>query len=128
MLFKNSVRTSKRTPHLTITKINWLMLFKFNTGVITKTPMWRTCYEEVCYKFRPWGNLLFIVSESKRDDNSVMFAARRHNPIQTGGSHSRRGSLTQDSGTADATLDTCGQCMALTINARGQYETIGDTV
>jgi hypothetical protein len=30
MLFKNSVRTSKRTPHFTITKINWLTLFKFN--------------------------------------------------------------------------------------------------
>jgi hypothetical protein len=28
MLFKNPVRTSKRTPHFTITKINWLMLFK----------------------------------------------------------------------------------------------------
>jgi hypothetical protein len=28
MLFKNSVRISKRTPHFTITKINWLMLFK----------------------------------------------------------------------------------------------------
>jgi hypothetical protein len=28
ILFKNSVRTSKRTPILTITKINWLMLFK----------------------------------------------------------------------------------------------------
>jgi hypothetical protein len=26
--FKNPVRTSKRTPHFTITKINWLMLFK----------------------------------------------------------------------------------------------------
>jgi hypothetical protein len=24
------VRTSKRTPHFTITKINWLTLFKFN--------------------------------------------------------------------------------------------------
>jgi hypothetical protein len=30
MLFKNSVRTSKRTPHFTITKINMLTLFKFN--------------------------------------------------------------------------------------------------
>jgi hypothetical protein len=30
MLFKNSVRTSKGTPHFTITKINWLTLFKFN--------------------------------------------------------------------------------------------------
>jgi len=28
MLFNNSVRTSKRTPHFTITNINWLMLFK----------------------------------------------------------------------------------------------------
>jgi hypothetical protein len=28
ILFKNSVRTSKRTPHFTITKTNWLTLFK----------------------------------------------------------------------------------------------------
>jgi hypothetical protein len=28
MLFKNSVRTSKRTPHFTITKIDWLTPFK----------------------------------------------------------------------------------------------------
>jgi hypothetical protein len=28
MLFKNSVRTSKRTLHFTITKINWLTLFR----------------------------------------------------------------------------------------------------
>jgi hypothetical protein len=28
MLFKNSVRTSKRTPHFTITQVNWLMLLK----------------------------------------------------------------------------------------------------
>jgi len=28
MLFKNPVCTSKRTPHFTITKINWLTLFK----------------------------------------------------------------------------------------------------
>jgi hypothetical protein len=28
MLFKNSVRTSKRTPHFSISKINWLTLFK----------------------------------------------------------------------------------------------------
>jgi hypothetical protein len=29
-VFMNSVRTSKRTPHFTITKINWLTQFKFN--------------------------------------------------------------------------------------------------
>jgi hypothetical protein len=28
MLFKNPVRTSKRTPHLTITAMNWLTPFK----------------------------------------------------------------------------------------------------
>jgi hypothetical protein len=28
MLFKNSVRTSEGTPHFTITKINWLTVFK----------------------------------------------------------------------------------------------------
>jgi hypothetical protein len=28
MLFKNSVHTSNGTPNFTITKINWLMLFK----------------------------------------------------------------------------------------------------
>jgi hypothetical protein len=33
MLFKNPVRTSKRTPHLTITKINWLTLFKFKEQI-----------------------------------------------------------------------------------------------
>jgi hypothetical protein len=32
MLFKNSVRTSNRTPHFTITEIKWLMLF---TEIIT---------------------------------------------------------------------------------------------
>jgi hypothetical protein len=28
IIYKNSVRTSKRTPHFTITEINWVMLFK----------------------------------------------------------------------------------------------------
>jgi hypothetical protein len=37
MLFKNSVRTSKRTPHFTITKINWLTLFKEVIGVYIET-------------------------------------------------------------------------------------------
>jgi hypothetical protein len=38
MLFKNSVRTSKRTPHFTITKINWLTLFKEIIAVYTENP------------------------------------------------------------------------------------------
>jgi hypothetical protein len=36
MLFKNSVRTTKRTPHFTITKINWLTLFKEINAVYTE--------------------------------------------------------------------------------------------
>jgi hypothetical protein len=35
-IFKNSVRTSKRTPHFTITKINWLTLFKEIIAVYTE--------------------------------------------------------------------------------------------
>jgi hypothetical protein len=33
IIFKDSVRTSKRTPYFTITKIDWLTLFKFNKSV-----------------------------------------------------------------------------------------------
>jgi hypothetical protein len=36
MLFKNPVRTSKRTPYFTITKINWLTLFKEITAVYSE--------------------------------------------------------------------------------------------
>jgi hypothetical protein len=36
MLFKKSVRTSKRTPHFTITEINWLTLFKEMIAVYTE--------------------------------------------------------------------------------------------
>jgi hypothetical protein len=34
--FNNSLRISKRTPHLTITKIKWLTLFKEIIAVYTK--------------------------------------------------------------------------------------------
>jgi hypothetical protein len=34
--FKNSVRTSNKTPHFTIIKINWLMLFKGIIPVYTE--------------------------------------------------------------------------------------------
>jgi hypothetical protein len=39
MLFKNPVRTSKRTPHFTITKINWLTLFKEIAAVYSESYM-----------------------------------------------------------------------------------------
>jgi hypothetical protein len=38
-MFKNSVRTSKRTPHFTITKLNWLTLFKEIIAVYTENHM-----------------------------------------------------------------------------------------
>jgi hypothetical protein len=34
ILFKNPVRTSKRTPPFTITKINWLMLYPLKTKLV----------------------------------------------------------------------------------------------
>jgi hypothetical protein len=36
IMFMNAVRTSKRTPHFTITKINWLTLFKEITAVYSE--------------------------------------------------------------------------------------------
>jgi hypothetical protein len=36
VICKNLVRTSKRTQHFTIAKINWLMLFKEIIAVYTK--------------------------------------------------------------------------------------------
>jgi hypothetical protein len=35
-ILKNSVRTAKKTPHFTVTKINWLTLFKEIIDVYTQ--------------------------------------------------------------------------------------------
>jgi hypothetical protein len=46
ILFKNSVRNSKRTPNFTITKINWLMLFKEIIAVYSENlakPIYTKC-------------------------------------------------------------------------------------
>jgi hypothetical protein len=46
MLFKNPVRTSKRTPYFTITNINWLMLFKEIIAVYSENhakPIYTKC-------------------------------------------------------------------------------------
>jgi hypothetical protein len=42
IIFKNSVRTAKKTPHFTITKINWLTLFKGITTFYTENNTKRT--------------------------------------------------------------------------------------
>jgi hypothetical protein len=39
IIFKNSVRTTKKTQHFTITKINWLMLFKEIIAVYAENHM-----------------------------------------------------------------------------------------
>jgi hypothetical protein len=36
MILNNSVRTAKKTPRFTVTKINWLTLFKEITAVYPK--------------------------------------------------------------------------------------------
>jgi hypothetical protein len=41
MLFKNSVRTSKRTPHFTITNVSLLTLFKELMYVYSQNPTTR---------------------------------------------------------------------------------------
>jgi hypothetical protein len=47
-MFKNSVRTAKKTPHFTITKINWLTLFKEIIAVYTES------YETHSYKMQSY--------------------------------------------------------------------------
>jgi hypothetical protein len=46
MLFKNSVRTSKRTPHFTITKINWLTMFREIIAVYNENHIKTTKHSE----------------------------------------------------------------------------------
>jgi hypothetical protein len=54
MLFKDPVRTSKRTPHLTITKINWLTLFKEIIAVYSKVTTLNESGKQ------SWSDLRFI--------------------------------------------------------------------
>jgi hypothetical protein len=77
----NSVRTSKRTPHFTITKINWIMLFKEIITVYSKrhTICTNTKYSvtdcQDCWDiqlplgfkgFRPVFDLEFVVTSRDR--------------------------------------------------------------
>jgi hypothetical protein len=39
LIFKNSVRTAKKTQHFTITKVNWLTLFKEIIAVYSENHM-----------------------------------------------------------------------------------------
>jgi hypothetical protein len=55
-IFKSSVRTSKRTPHFTITKINWLTLFKEIIAVYTEKS-----YKTHKYKMQSYLLLVQVV-------------------------------------------------------------------
>jgi hypothetical protein len=48
MLFKNSVRTSKRTLHFTITNINWLTPFKDIIAILKGSDDGVIHFEESC--------------------------------------------------------------------------------
>jgi hypothetical protein len=52
MLFKNPVRTSKRTPHFTVTTVNWLTLFK-EIKSLFKLVLVGLCVYECSLRFTP---------------------------------------------------------------------------
>jgi hypothetical protein len=54
IIFKNSVRTAKKTPHFTITRINWLTLFKEIIAVYSENHMKPG-------KYTLWIKQLFVV-------------------------------------------------------------------
>jgi hypothetical protein len=77
IIFKNSVRTAKKTLHFTITKINWLTLFKKIIAVYTENhtkPLNTKCCIADCwsrwYIWLPLGfkglNILFTLVSSRR--------------------------------------------------------------
>jgi hypothetical protein len=57
--FKNSVRTSKRTQHFTITKITWLMLFKEIIDIYSENHEKDNTYKIQCYRvLRMLGHII----------------------------------------------------------------------
>jgi hypothetical protein len=74
---KNPVRASKRTPHFTITKINWLTLFNFNMRfhlrnlklpVVEATTFCITAVPEIDY-CKTWG-IDAESSDARHDDKA----------------------------------------------------------
>jgi hypothetical protein len=63
--FKNSVRTSQRTPHFTVTKINWLTLFKEIITVYSENHTKRTTQRGQLLTVRAAGTYrLWMVKQS----------------------------------------------------------------
>jgi hypothetical protein len=122
MLFKNSVRTSKRTPHFTITKINWLTLFKFK-GVVWwpvfdfQTQAWTSSVANKCVLTLGSTQLLIrlvlgsfsLGSFWRIVKNTWSFTSTPHTPACCGATSQRQFLGTDDSDwplneTADKTL------------------------
>jgi hypothetical protein len=78
MLFKNSVRTSKRTPHFTITEINWLTLFKFNSLYEILLIIKHVCGDSVKFRgyFRYW--VPGVLSAGVKRGRSVTLTTHPH--------------------------------------------------
>jgi hypothetical protein len=70
MTFTYSVRTSNRTPYFTLTKINWLTLFKEIIAVYTENHR----------------NLLFTITfEDERERASVLLEGSQATPARPSG-------------------------------------------
>jgi hypothetical protein len=67
MLFKNPVRTSKRTPHFTITEINWLTLFKFKEFLFSSRHVCE-CGGRGCALEKDWDMLATVSVQSNTWD------------------------------------------------------------
>jgi hypothetical protein len=84
MLFKNPVRTSKRTPHFTITKINWLTLFKFKITTFRRMNphLSASCIllDQVDRAIPDLWTSVSVFSIENNDDNSKLWkkAVERH--------------------------------------------------
>jgi hypothetical protein len=77
MLYKNSVRTSKRTPHFTITEINWLTLFKEIIAVYSENhakainkKFGVTDYQSRWFIYLPLGPKGLMYQRSSSDDRA----------------------------------------------------------
>jgi hypothetical protein len=63
-MFKNSARTAKKTPHFTITKINWLTLFKEIIAVYSENHMKST--NTLCWQNAEWLRFQVLTAASMK--------------------------------------------------------------
>jgi hypothetical protein len=76
MVFKNSVRTAKKTPSFTITKINWLTLFKEIIAVYSEN---HTKPINTKRSFADYKSSLYIIYHTEHY-SIKFFSSSRHVP------------------------------------------------